>query len=521
VYQCNEFAIDPQRLEIRRNGEIRHVEPQVFSLIKYLIENRNRVVSKDEIIKSVWHGRIVSDSTLSSRINAARRALDDDGKTQAMILTVPRRGFRFVAEVTRVAPSIASSPGLALAKTGQFAPIVQPCLAVLPFRYLNADKDRDYLADGLTEDIIDAISRFRGLFVISPTTSIAYKGREMRVQDVGAELAVSYVVEGSVRLAPGRIRVAAELTDVNDSKVIWAEQFDRNLDDIFAVQEEIARQVAASIEPQLSRIEERKSRALSPNQLDAWGLYLRGVALLYTFTEFGLARAEECFNECIRGDPEFAQAHARLAYVHIQRFWYGPHEARADRIAAALECARRAITLDDRDALGPFALGRALALQAQYDQAIVELKRAIRLNPSFAQAYLGLGQALVFAGRSEEGLAHLDTAIRLSPRDPHQWTFYHMKALAFFELKRLEEAEDQAMIAVHEPNATHWPYATLVAILGAKEQPTRAKPIIRQLLDMKPMYSCAYAEEEFVPFWQGRFVEEYISNLRAAGVKEA
>jgi TolB-like protein/Flp pilus assembly protein TadD len=514
VYHCNGVTVDCQRFELRRGGEVCHVEPQVFGLIEFLIENRNRVVSKDELIDAVWKGRIVSDSTLNSRISAARRALGDDGRSQTVIQTLPRRGFRLVADVSRV--DAAQQPGAGrAARHGEHS---GPFVFVLPFRFLNDTAEHGYLADAVTEDVIDALSRFRGLFVISPTTSIAYKGQSVLVRQVGLELDADYVVEGSLRLAPDRVVVTAELTEVGDGKVIWAEQFRRDLDDLFDVLDDIAQQVAAAIEPELADSEERKASVLPAEDMTVWANYHRGVAELYAFTIDDLARAEAHFNACIAAAPDLAQAHARLAYVHIQRFWYGDHAQRGDCVAAAIAAAQRAIAIDSREALGHFALGRALALRGAKEDAVAALERAVGLNPSFAQAYFGLGQALFYANRPREGLPHLDTAIRLSPRDAHLWTFYHVKGLSLFELDRLDDAAQQARSATRSPHASYWAYATLAAVLGAGGRLLEAAIAARELLRLKPDYTAAFARADFAGFKEGPFIDRYVLGLRSAGL---
>ena len=512
-YEFLDFVLDLNSLELRRGPEAVHVEPQVFSLIVYLIQKRERVVSKDELIDAVWNGRVIADSTFTSRVNAARRALGDDGKAQRVIQTVPRRGFRFVPAIRTPHAAAPKTPDSAVEDHS-----AKPSIAVLPLRYLGLDPNQDFLIDGITEDIISALSRFRNLFVISPRTSFAYKGRAIEAGQAGRELGVSYIVEGSARLIGERIRVTAELTDARTGVVLWTETYDHAVDDMLAIQARIAHAAAGSIEPELNDSE--AVRMLKPGS-DDWRVrvsYYRGLKHLYAFTESDLEQAERLLTEATRDDPTFALAHARLGYVHIQRFWYGVLDERGARIEAALACARRAIALDSREAFAHFVLGRALALQALYDQAIDELRLAVQLNPSLAQAHFGLGQALFYANRSNECLPHLDLAVQLSPRDPHLWTFHHVKALALFDLGRFDEAEQEATRAIHSANATHWAFATLLAVLGAQRKGDKAVFVAGQLRALKPDYSCAFARREFAGFIRDEFVAAYVAGLHAAGV---
>ena len=308
-------------------------------------------------------------------------------------------------------------------------------------------------------------------------------------------------MEGSARVAGDRIRVAAELTDARAGIVLWSETYEERLDDIFAIQAKIAHSAAASIEPELSASEADRAAQAAGSTWRARALYYQGLKHLYSFTEGGLNEAERLLKASISDDANFASAHARLGYVHVQRFWYGSHTAREAEVRAAIECGRCAIALDQREAFGYFVIGRALALQAQYDQAIAELRLAIQLNPSLAQAYFGLGQALFYGDRSNECLPYLDMALQLSPRDPHLWTFHHVRALALFDLRRLDEAEREAIRATHSPNTTHWAFATLLAVLGALGKSRDAVPVAAQLRRLKPDYTCSFARTEFGGFY--------------------
>ena len=245
---------------------------------------------------------------------------------------------------------------------------------------------------------------------------------------------------------------------------------------------------------------------------------------MYKFTVEGLAEAKTLLERAIDLDENFAPAYARLSYVHIQHAWYGPHESRDDSLRQALTYAKRAVTLDDRDALGHFALGRVLGLQGRHDMAIAELESAIDLNPSFAQGYFALAQALVVADRSGEALSLFEQAIRLSPHDPHMWTFLHVEGMAYYKLGQLKEAERSVRKSIRQPNATHWPFATLVSILGHENRLSEAAAAIRELLERKPEYCCAYAKDDFLfaghPFLGEKFVELYVASLRKAGLPE-
>jgi TolB-like protein len=275
-----EHMLDTDRRELHRGFEAVPVEPQVFDLLTYLVENRERVVSKDDLIASVWGGRIVSDSTLTSRINAARRAIGDSGEVQKLIRTVSRKGLRFVGAVRTQETSAGASPTAEPLGPGRAAlPLPErPAIAVLPFTNMTSDPQQDYFSDGISEDIITALSKLRWFFVIARNSSFIYKGRAVHLNQVADELGVGYVVEGSVRRSGDRLRITAQLNDVATGSHIWAERYDRDLADVFAVQDEITDAIVAAIEPQLYAAENFRAKRKPPENLDAWDLVMRALS---------------------------------------------------------------------------------------------------------------------------------------------------------------------------------------------------------------------------------------------------
>jgi len=279
-----DHTLDTDRRELRRGGEPIAVEPQVFDLLTYLVQNRARVVSKDDLFASVWGGRIVADSTLASRINAARKAIGDSGERQKLIRTVARKGIRFVGEVR--SPQEKDEPAHAAAPRNDFAeparpalpPSDRPAIAVLPFVNMSGEPEQDYFSDGISEDIITALSKLRWFFVIARNSSFTYKGKSVHIKQIAAELGVGYVVEGSVRKEGGRVRITVQLNDAITGSHLWAERYDRNLADVFAVQDEITEAIVATIEPQLYAAENFRAQRKAPESLDAWDLVMRALS---------------------------------------------------------------------------------------------------------------------------------------------------------------------------------------------------------------------------------------------------
>ena len=291
ILSFDDYEIDIERRELRRAEISVHVEPQVFDLLVYLVQNCDRVVSKDDLIASVWGGRIVSESTLTSRINAARTAVGDSGEEQKLIRTIARKGLRFVGTVhtqpNGVEATLASgpSPDAIQEQSRPALPLPdRPAIAVLPFVNMSGDPEQDYFSDGISEDIITALSKLRWFFVIARNSSFIYKGKAVHMKQVAEELGVGYVVEGSVRKGGDRVRITVQLNDVATGSHIWAERYDRELADVFAVQDEITEAIVAAIEPQLYAAENFRAQRKPPDSMDAWDLVMRALSHYWRVT---------------------------------------------------------------------------------------------------------------------------------------------------------------------------------------------------------------------------------------------
>lgn len=300
ILSIDACTVDTDTYELRRDGTIIPVEPQVFDLLILLLENPDRVVTKEEIIERVWQGRIVSEATISSRIKAARQALGDDGANQKQIRTIRGRGFRIVRTVQQVGRAIDAT---IKADTGTGSPQFdldlpqpdKPSIVVLPFDDLSAGDDRNFFAESITNDIITELSRFRSLFVIAPNSSFAFAAPSHDVESIGWELGVRYVVQGNVRQSSGRLRISVKLTQASNGRLIWAERYDRNLEDIFAVQDDVTRAIVANIEPQLASSERHRARNKPPDSLEAWESYQRALWHLYRYNAKDIDTALDLF----------------------------------------------------------------------------------------------------------------------------------------------------------------------------------------------------------------------------------
>jgi TolB-like protein len=548
-YRFADFELDLSQQELRRLGESVHIEPQVFDLIVHLVRNHDRIVSKDELIETVWNGRIISEAALSSRINGARRALGDNGADQLLIRTLHKRGFRFIGEVqavsapeaeaaaARLAPDHNASPVDAAARVSVSSEVsrlddivsesvkaeanTRPSIAVLPFGNMSGDSENDYFSYGLTEDIIRLLARNRWLSVISRHSTVAFQGRVVDAREVGELLGVRYVMVGSVRKNRDTVRITAELVRAADGKQLWADKYDLQLEDIFDIQEEMARQISATIEPELSKVEQQLAARKAPESLDAWDCYQRGLWNLWRFTTPGFDLAEEYFKRAIDADPNFARGHGALSYVNLQRAFVDEPKDRAARLETALRQARHSVALDELDCFCHCALGRALCLTHQNDEALAALDVSLELNPSFAQAYFAQGFNMLWYGREIEAETLLDRATMLSPRDSHISAFHHVRSWAHFSLGEYDIAVEFARRATRQPNVTYQAFATLASSLGLLGDTTQAKAVTAEILQRKPTYSTATARQEFFFCNDVGFIDRFVEGLHVAGIPAA
>ncbi|MGG5819956.1 winged helix-turn-helix domain-containing tetratricopeptide repeat protein [Falsiroseomonas sp. HW251] len=512
-----QHELDLLRKELRSGGQPVHVEPQVFDLLVHLVRHRDRVVSKDELFDTIWQGRIVSEAALSSRINAARKAVGDDGDRQEVIRTVHRRGFRFVAEAKEdetEAPAPPAPPVVPRRTTAR------PSIVVLPFANLSTEPDTEYFSYGLTEDIIRLLARQRWLDVLSRHSGAPFRGSDVSAREIGAALGVRYIVQGSVLRRGQRVRITADLVGAETGHQLWSETYQFDLDDLLAVQESMAQQIAATIEPELGRLEREAAARRPPEHLDAWDCYQRGLWHLWGFTVPGMEEAEAMFREALEIDPRFARAHGALAYVHLQSAVLRPPADRPALIAQALREARTAVALDDQDSMNLCVLGRAHCFLQDYDEAIARLEEAVALNPSFAQAWYALGFTFLFCGREEEAVACIERATELSPRDPHLASFLGFRAMAYLFLGELDAAVMLARQAIRVPNAKHWPFAVQAAALGLLDRTAEARAAVAALLERQPDYSLEMARSDFFFCRDAARIEPFLDGLRRAGVPE-
>ena len=535
-----ECTLDADTRELRRAGRVVHLEPQVFDVLVHLINRRDHVVSKDELVAMVWHGRIVSDSTLSSRVNAARQAIGDSGEEQALIRTIARRGFRFVGDL-RANPSTpardASMPAPAIDKQQpiegwhahaddngrrssgppELALPDKPSIAVLAFTNLSGDPEQEYFADGIAEDIITTLSKSRWLFVIARNSSFTYKGRAVDIKQVARELGVRYVLEGSVRKAGNRIRITGQLIDAATGTHLWAERYDRDLSDIFALQDEITASVAMAIGPAVAQAERERVARKPTENLDAWEAYYRGLWHFLKQTPEENQLAKPFFQRAIDLDPNFAPGYHGLALAHC---WdANPYGIRpvAECIGIMRELSRTAVALDDADAVAHYALGTAFLLGGDPDGGRAELERAVGLDPNHAWAMAGLGVLYGFYKRSREGLALIERALRASPHDPLTWVWLHWMSLTYYFAGDYGAALALADRVIRARPEQGFSYRVRAAALGQLGRIDEAKATLRRAMEFKNFDLYVRARPAH---WSIESFEHQLEGLRKAGLRE-
>ncbi len=394
----------------------------------------------------------------------------------------------------------------------------KPSIAVLAMTNMNRDPDLDYIGDGITEDLITALSRIRSFKVISRESTFSYKDTAIDVRKVAGELGVRYVLEGSVRKAGSRVRVTAQLIDAATGHHVWAERYDREMEDIFALQDEMVEIITAALEPELNAFERERAVSKPPGNLDAWELYQRALWHMWTYEEEHVPMALAMFRKASDADPNFAPAYAYYAYSCYITVIMGYAEHPQARLQEGLEAARQALKCDDKDAISYFAIGRILMMQADHDAAIAALRKSIELNPSFAQAYHGLGFALSLAGEFEEADRTTQKAVSMSPRDPMLWAFTIVHALNCLLMDDSGGALDWAQRTLQIPTATgYWAHAVKAAALGRLGRIDEGRQALSLALAAKPDLSIAYLKQN-LPTKRPDGLMPYLDGLRNCGL---
>ena len=449
LYRFGPFELDALRFELRENDVAVAVEPQVLSLLLFLVANRNRLVTKDEIVSAVWHGRIVSDAAISSRVKSARRVVGDDGDAQRVVRTIHGRGFRFVGAVDEAPPSLAAA---VIENDEPLTEPARPSIAVLPLSTIGDLGPLTIVAEALPHEIIRALSRLRWLFVIARASSFRFAGPAHDLRRIGELLGVRYILSGTLEAFGGRVAVAVELAKASDGGVVWAERFKVSVGAVKDLRAEIVASVVAALEVQIPLHEASRVQLASPELMDAWSAYHLGLQRMFRFTAANNAAAAHLFEHAIAKDQGFARAHAGLSFTRFQDAFLD-YADRATATAAACEAAERAVTLDPLDPFANLAMGRAHWLSGDLDGSIAWLDRSTALSPNYAQGIYAQAWAQALLSRGDSGQCSTDRAMALSPLDPLRYAMLATRALSHLVRDEAASAVPWAERAAREPGA--------------------------------------------------------------------
>ncbi|MES3674902.1 tetratricopeptide repeat protein [Halomonas elongata] len=514
-YRFDDFILDTERFELCRGDQPLRCEPQIIELLALLVENRERMVSKEEINEVVWRGRIVSEAALSSRIKMARQLLGDDGRRQAYIRTIHRKGFRFVGEVH-------DGPAAAPATTPRSAPeaLHKPTVIVLPLNNLSRDSEHEYFADGVSSDIIALLCRHRWLNVVARNTAFGFKGKATDPRELDRLLGVDYVVEGSIQGGGNHVRINVHLVDASTRLTVWAERYDRQRCEILELQDEITETIAARLEPEIGFAERHKIMVSRPANLQAWDCFHLGCYHLFRFTGEDNQEAQRLLRQSQRQDPMFGEAQAWWAYAVVlgMVYWDTPPDRKL--LDEALAACDRALEIDHQNATFHMLRGRVLLARREYRRALADNRTAIELNPTFAAAYCGMGDSLAYECRYEEAMEQFERSIALSPNDPQLWAFYTYGALALIFKGDYERSLEWTEQAANLPNCQYWTAAHCVVALAHLGRLDDANEAKERLFATQPVFSCAFAVEKLFYLHEPTQIDCYLEGLRRAQVPE-
>lgn len=514
IYRFGSFKLDTDRVELWRGSDAVAIEPQVFSLLLYLIENRDRVVSKDDLIDSVWKGRIISDATLSTRINGARRAVGDSGKDQTILRTVPRRGFRFVADVTEEA----KTNDRPLESTPLELPD-KPSIAVLPFTNQSGDPEQEYFSDGVTDDIITALSNVHSFVVIARNSSFTYKDRSVDVKTVGRELGVHYVLEGSVRKSGNRVRVSSQLIEAETASHVWADRFEGSLDDIFDLQDQVSASVVGAIEPELLRAGAERIKQKRPESLDAYDYTLRGLSLMNKLTPEKTAKALDLFLKATKVDPDFGRAYACASWCHRRNVQLNGMVLSEEEQRESLRLAELAIASDSTDPYILWQAGLTFALiGGDLDRASRLIEQSLSININSTRGWLANAMVQNCLGNPETAIEAAHRGIRLSPLETAMWVAHGELAMAHFQQGGNEEATQWARQSVEKHRYNLPAYHVLIAALAQLGQAEEAGVWLERLLGHDPEFSITKLRTIYPVRYCN--MDEILEGLRKTGLPE-
>ena len=527
-YLFEDSSLDTDRRELRHGGDLVHLAPQVFDLLNYLIRNRERVVSKDDLVAAIWKGRSVSDSALTTRINAVRSAIGDNGEDQRLIKTLPRKGFRFAGGVREVEAALdRAGPDSSVLPHAHGTTLTlpdRPSIAVLPFVNISGDPQQGYFADGIVEDIITELSRFSDLFVVARNSSFQYKGKSVDVRQVGRELGVRYVLEGSIRRDGGGVRISAQLIDAVTGAHLWAERYDRKLDGIYAVQDEVVRTIVVILAAHVNKAETERVLLKAPATWEAYDCYMRAMARFNSFWSSLLAEdlqnAQRLLEHSLAIDPTYGRAYAMLSAAYMTAWLIALDDAylNSDALDLAHKMARKAVQLEPNLPVAHGSLGMVLVFKRQHEAAIAAFEKATALNSNYSEWRFAI--ALLGAGEPTRAIEVINAHMRLDP-------FYLpvvplWSGMAHYMLHKYAEALPLLRECVSRAPNLHSGHVWLAATYAQIGHLDEARAEVAEVLRIQPRYTIDGIARRAAGAWIKSPVdaEHYFDGVRKAGLLE-
>jgi TolB-like protein/tetratricopeptide (TPR) repeat protein len=477
------FQLDGDAGILFYNAKPTPLGQRAVALLALLVKQAGAPVSKQALIEAAWPAQAIEESNLSVQIAAVRRVFEDLAGGAGWIETLPRRGYRYVG------PAVANGSGSDADPPGSRSLALpdKPSVAVLPFSNLAGDTEQDYFTDGMVADIITGLSRINWLFVIARNSTFTYKGRAVDVKQVGRELGVRYVLEGSVRKFVGSLRVTGQLIDASTGAHVWAERYDRRSDDIFALQDDIAQSVVGAIAPSVRRAEIDRVKRKRPDSLDAYDLVLRAQSDVDSGMPAQVTRALVLLERALALEPDYALAHGNTAMCHHCLFLRGGLQE-ASR-AASVRHARSAIIHGQDDALALTLAGFSIGMDG-HDRAaaFTALEAALAISPSSALTYILGSVILGWGGEAERAIEWSERGMRLSPFDPWAFAAFDAQAMSHFLRGRYDEACRAAYRSVQSNPAHSITYVQLAAALAKLGRLQEAKVAAARVLELHPTF---------------------------------
>ena len=520
-YCFEDWVLDVDKRELRRGADTVSIAPQAFDLLEYLIRNRDRVVSKDDLINAIWKGRIVSDAALTTRLNVARKAIGDDGEAQRLIKTLPRKGFRFMGSVQERQAGAATEK-LREARTPELTLPDKASIAVLPFTNLSSDPTQEYFADGIVGDVITQLSRFSELFVVARNSSFQYKGKATDIRQIGRDLGVCYVLEGSVQRSGDRIRISAQLIDAATGTHRWAEYYDRKLEEVFAVQDDVVRTIVTILAAHLRQAETERSRVRPPNSWQAYDYYLQAVEAFAAFSSSlniaDIKEARSLLDQSLAIDPNYARSYASLAQTYVMA-WHNPQDEdflNASLLERGHELARKAVQLDRKLPQAHAALGYVLFSKHQHDASIAAFEKAVSLNPNYVDWRFGI--ALIRAGDANRAIEAIHSYMRLDP-------FYvplasQVLGFAHYMLQQYPQALSLLRDYVTQVPAWLAGHILLAATLARIGNLEEARAEVAETLRVRPDFTISGVGRRLTAFKCAGDDRHFFGGLRQAGLPD-